>query len=215
MCRLGALAFCLVSRCCLCPPDSASRNGTKRKQPADGRRSGVVAKCREVKRSRTGRTQALNSEWRGSLRVSAGFGETSGAARCGKPQSADDPISLNKSHFPFRNRKGRAALKPSATCEVSRGAAFGGWGVGRKSLPHIKTNEAETLAGSNLGALRLLVSWVTRAISKPRPNAKAPCSISRFHQDRQRRVCAGNACRQSCGGKNLSIHPGSDFPARD
>jgi hypothetical protein len=26
----------------------------------------------------------------GSLRFSAGFGETSGEARCGKPQSADD-----------------------------------------------------------------------------------------------------------------------------
>ena len=66
----GALAFCLVSPCCLCPPDSAARNRTKRKQPAAGQRSGAVAKRREVKRSRTGRTQALNSEWR---RQSVGF----------------------------------------------------------------------------------------------------------------------------------------------
>jgi hypothetical protein len=40
-----------------------SRNETKRKQPADGQRSGAVAKRRQVKRSRTGRTQALNFEW--------------------------------------------------------------------------------------------------------------------------------------------------------
>ena len=57
-----ALFFCLNLHCCLCPPDSVSRNGTKRKQTASGRRSGPVAKRSEVKRSRTGRTQAFNFE---------------------------------------------------------------------------------------------------------------------------------------------------------
>ncbi len=80
---------------CLCPPDSVSRNGTKRKQPADGQGSGAVAKRREVKRSRTGRRQAI-SNGGGSLRFSAGFGETSGEARCGKSQSADDLFKLAK-----------------------------------------------------------------------------------------------------------------------
>ena len=67
------ISFCLNSRCCLCPPDSASRNETKRKQPADGQRSGAVAKRREVKRSRTGRTQALNFEWRRQSAVFSRF----------------------------------------------------------------------------------------------------------------------------------------------
>jgi len=34
-----------------------------------------------------------------SLRFSAGFGETSGEARCGKPQSADDPVGRLPIHF--------------------------------------------------------------------------------------------------------------------
>ena len=55
-------------------------------------------------------------------------------------------------HFPFRHRKGRVAFKPSATDDESRGNAFGGWGVGRKSPPHCKAKEAETLVGFNLGA---------------------------------------------------------------
>ena len=91
-----ARGICLVSPCCLCPPDSASRNGTKRKQPADGQRSGAVAKRREVKRSRTGRTQALNSERR---RQSAGFSRfrrNQRRSRCGNPQSADYPIGLDR-----------------------------------------------------------------------------------------------------------------------
>jgi hypothetical protein len=67
------MAICLNSHCCLCPPDSASRNGTKRKQPADGQRSGAIAKRREVKRSRTGRTQALNFEWRRQSAVFSRF----------------------------------------------------------------------------------------------------------------------------------------------
>jgi len=71
--RFSAMAICLNSHCCLCPPDSASRNGTKRKQPADGQRSGAIAKRREVKRSRTGRTQALNFEWRRQSAVFSRF----------------------------------------------------------------------------------------------------------------------------------------------
>jgi len=73
MSELGVLFFCLNLRCCLCPPDSVSRNGTKRKQPADGQRSSAVAKRREVKRSRTGRTQALNCEWRSLSAVFSRF----------------------------------------------------------------------------------------------------------------------------------------------
>jgi hypothetical protein len=47
-----------------------------------------------VKRSRTGRIQALNFNGGGSLRFSAGLGETSGEAQCRKSQSADDPTGI-------------------------------------------------------------------------------------------------------------------------
>ena len=116
-------------------------------------------------------------------------------------------------HFPFRHRKGREAFKPRATDDESRGNASGGWGVGRKSPPHCKAKEAETLAGFNLGA-RHPVNWATPAILTPRPSAKVPCSTGRFHQGQPRRGCAGGVFHRSCGGCNPSNHPGSNFPAR-
>ena len=65
-----------------------------------GRRSGAVVKRREVKRSRTGRIQVFNFEWRRQSVFSAGFGETSGEARCGKSQSVDD---LQLAECKFKN----------------------------------------------------------------------------------------------------------------
>jgi len=49
--QVRGFVFCLNLRCCLCLPDSLTRNGTKRKQPADGQGSGAVVKRSEVKRS--------------------------------------------------------------------------------------------------------------------------------------------------------------------
>jgi hypothetical protein len=55
------------------------------RRPGKGRAR--VGKRRAEQRSRTDGLRLWNGG--GSLRVSAGFGETSGEARCGNPQSAD------------------------------------------------------------------------------------------------------------------------------
>ena len=66
-------------------------------------------------------------------------------------------------HTPFRLRKGREAFKPSATDDESRVNDSGGWGVGRKPLPHKK--EAETLAGFNLRRVSVQAAAVAGSLA--------------------------------------------------
>lgn len=96
-------------------------------------------------------------------------------------------------HSPFHSWKGREALRPSATDDVSRGEASGGRGVGWRSPPH-KNNKPETLAGFNLVALAVKSQFQRLIVSRQKNGCdgsfafrqhkefRAVCGVENGHQ---------------------------------
>jgi hypothetical protein len=86
------MSFCLVSH--LLPVSAGFGVAERSEAQTTGGRARVGRGC-EAQRSEAipNRTDS-GSGCGGSLRFSAGFGETSGEARCGKPQFADDSMEL-------------------------------------------------------------------------------------------------------------------------